>query len=289
MADTSSTAPSPDSCHHLGCSDTYQSGWACQCFYGCHNYASCCSGTFAHCIPSARNRFTVIPLNPSQTHSDFSPRCDGMGAIEAQEKLALQEVAAFSVFWSIILFVITFILLCWASFFLYSHCKKHRGHSSFQQSGFILEDTKLMMVLSYTAMSFYTLSLFSYLVCNGTLGVDYDNTKHDTYGNSQIVAIIFWAMGHTLFYAVFMLRLRHFIRKTTYNLSALFQILAFGLLIALWFVTAIVMIGTYCVLIPSICLSLSHSHWTELIRCPLPGMCSVDRRVPHQLPYRSHQ
>merc|ERR1719474_1473376 len=164
-----------------------------------------------------------------------------MGAIEAQEKFALQEVAAFSVFWSIILFVIAFILLCWASFFLYSHCKKHRGHSTFQQSGFILQDNKLMMILSYTAMALYTLSLFSYLVCNGTLGVDYDNTKHDTYGNSQIVAIIFWGMGHTLFYAIFMLRLNHFIRKTTYNLSAIFQYLAFGLLTLLWFVTVVVM------------------------------------------------
>ena len=66
--------------------------------------------------------------------------------------------------------------------------------------------------------------------------------QHDTYGNSQITAIVFWGMGHTLFYAVFMLRLRLFIKQTTYNLSAMWQMMAFGLLTVLWFVTIIVMV-----------------------------------------------
>lgn len=165
-----------DTCAVLGCTDTYVNSpkRKCQCFYGCHRWENCCSGILSHLHHLALQPHCI---HCAKQHLDFSPHCDGMGALEAQEKIALQDVAAFSVFWSIILFVIALILLCWAAFFLYSHCKKHRGHSSFQQSGFILSDNKPILILSYTSMSLYTLSLFCYLVANGTLGVDYDNTK----------------------------------------------------------------------------------------------------------------
>ena len=177
-------------------------------------------------------------------NTDFYSHCDGMAAIEEQEKEALSQVAAFSVFYSIIMFVLLLVILCWSFYTLYQHFKKHGFGSTFSahdSSGFILQDTRLMIILSYIGMSFYVLSLFCYLIANGSLGVDY-NPNNDTYGNSQIVAIIFYFFGHTIFYLLFILKLYNFIHKTTYNMSKTIQITAFATLFTLWFISFIVMI-----------------------------------------------
>ena len=164
-----------------------------------------------------------------------------MGAIEAQEKEALAQVAAFSVFFSIICFVSVFVIFMWGCYAVFSHFKRRGGGADFESTRFILADNKLMIILSYLGMGFYVLCLFCYLIANGALGVEY-NSYNDTYGNSQIAAIIFWFFGHTLFYALYMVKLHHFIENTTYNMNKILQMTAFGFLIILWIISTIVMI-----------------------------------------------
>ena len=174
-------------------------------------------------------------------HPDFLDHCDGMAAIEEQEKLALAQVASFSVFYAILMFVLLLTCSMWAGYTLYAHWKKHGRGAAFENSELILQDNKLQIALSFLAMAAFVLSSFCYLVANGSLGVDYDSA-HDTYGNAQIAAIILWFMGHTLFYLLFALKLWYFMQGTTYNMRASVQLAAFGSLLALWLTSCVVML-----------------------------------------------
>eukprot|EP00484_Ammonia_sp_Unknown_P030968 CAMPEP_0197026406 /NCGR_PEP_ID=MMETSP1384-20130603/6494_1 /TAXON_ID=29189 /ORGANISM="Ammonia sp." /LENGTH=466 /DNA_ID=CAMNT_0042455061 /DNA_START=30 /DNA_END=1430 /DNA_ORIENTATION=+ len=210
---TTTSAPLQWSCR-IGCSIYHEPGRSCQCYYGCEKYLDCCE--------------------------DYLQYCDGMAAIEQKEKLALAEVAAFSVFYSIIMFVLLSVVLLWACYTLFVFYKKHGGSLSFEAAGFVLKDTRLMIILSYIGMALYVLSIFCYLVANATLGIHY-NVKSDTYGNSQIAGIIFMFLGHTIFYELYMLKLHHFIASTTYHLNRAVQYTAYGVLLLLWFISIVVM------------------------------------------------
>jgi len=177
-------------------------------------------------------------VNYGDCCDDFLDHCDGMAAIEEQEKLALAQVASFSVFYAILIFVLLLTLLLWASYALFAHIKKHGRGAAFEHSELILADNALQIALSFVAMLCFTLSAFCYLIANGALGVDYD-AAHDTYGNAQIAAIVLWFLGHSLCYALFALKLYFFMKKTTYHMRASMQFAAMATLLALW-ITAVV-------------------------------------------------
>eukprot|EP01083_Nonionella_stella_P298507 1013163_1 len=124
MATTTPAPISTDLSCNGACSARYNLHKPCQCYYGCYRYNDCCT--------------------------DFVDHCDGMAAIEEQEKEALSQVAAFSVFYSIIMFVLLLVILLWSFYSLYAHCKKSGGRS--YSSGVILKVNNFMISLSYIGM-----------------------------------------------------------------------------------------------------------------------------------------
>eukprot|EP01084_Bolivina_argentea_P044546 81964_1 len=97
------TTLGPSSCVEQGCTMHYAFHAQCQCYYSCRKFKDCCD--------------------------DFVKVCEGMSGVETEEKEALSDVAAFSVFYSILIFIFLLMIFVWASFNLFSFCKKHSKRS----------------------------------------------------------------------------------------------------------------------------------------------------------------